>query len=66
MRGSRKDEIFDKVIIVNFLYCSPCVITLQVIKNIETQRSCKMTVNLDNLKFLEIFIMRFQNYLFIW
>ena len=57
---------FDKVIIVNFLYCSPYVIPLQVIKNIETQRSCKMTVKLDNLKFLKTFIMRFQNYLFIW
>ena len=54
MRGSRKDKI------------SAYVITLQVIKNIETQRSYKMSVNLDNLKVLKTFIKRFQNYLFIW
>ena len=28
----------------------------EVIKNIETQRSYKMTVNLDNLKFLKTFL----------
>ena len=45
--------------------CSPYFITLQVINNIELEGSYEMTVNLDNLQFLKIFIERFQNYLLI-
>ena len=56
-----KHEIFDKVnseLKSLFYY-------LQVINNIEAEGSYKMMVILDNLKFLKIFIERFQNYLLI-
>ena len=51
-----KHEISDKIL----ANCSPYFIPLQVINNLETQRSYKTTVNFENLKFSKKYIERFQ------
>ena len=51
-----KHEISDK----NLANCSPYLIPLQAINNLETERSYKTTVNFENLKFSKKYVERFQ------